>query len=58
MNQREKMKYEEPMVDICVFDATDIITTSNGFAGDPVLLYAMFLFAAPSPFLLLTATHS
>lgn len=39
MNQREKMKYEEPMVDICTVDATDIIATSDGFAGDPELLY-------------------
>lgn len=39
MNQRIKMKYEEPTVDICIFDVTDIITTSNGFAGMPEQLY-------------------
>ena len=38
MKQREKMKYEEPMVAICIVDVADMITTSNGFAGDPELL--------------------
>ena len=38
MKQREKMRYEEPMVAICIVDVADMITTSNGFAGEPELL--------------------
>ena len=38
MKQREKMRYEEPMVEICIVNVADMITTSNGFAGEPELL--------------------
>ncbi len=35
MNTEKKLQYEEPTIGIVVFEATDIITTSeNGFEGD------------------------
>ena len=34
MNNKKKLKYEEPIISIVVIEAQDIITTSGGFAGE------------------------
>ena len=39
MKNSVKMKYERPEIDVCMLDATDLITASNGFAGDSDPLY-------------------
>jgi len=39
MKNSVKMKYERPEIDVCILDATDLITTSNGFAGEVDPLY-------------------
>lgn len=40
MNNEKKLKYEEPKMNIVIFETADIITTSgNGFEGDLDPLY-------------------
>ena len=39
MKNSVKMKYEIPEIDVCMLDAADLITTSNGFAGEIDPLY-------------------
>lgn len=34
MNNEMKLKYEEPKMELVLFDSSDIITTSNGWEGE------------------------